>query len=621
VADVPVPTLLQVGLLLSEHGDRLATIDFLRRAQARHPGDFGLNDRLARLLQDRRQQSQRVESVACRVAAVAVDPTSGCAWSLLGQSLLAAGDVDRARAVCEHGRDLPPPHVDHILNLGNARFAAGDLDGALAAFELALEADPEFSEAATNQAHALLEAGQAERALQVIEDVLAVQANLETAHQIRARALSALGRRADAEAALRDALVRLPKGARLYQTLGEMLGKRGDEAGVLDVLARGIDACPDAFALHFNRGNHLLEAERYEEALAAFSRAVELRNDDADAWNNRGLALRGLGRMAEAAEALRTAVALDPMYVAAISNLGGTLDDLNDLDAAIDAYLWAVELDPEFDEAWHNLGVTYMKQGRAEESIRAFERSAAIDPESAITIYLIGVVHCDIRRDFDAAIERFREAIAIDPAPAFFYIAQALAHRRKGDPLGAIPVLEEATRRNPKSVRAWSDLGGVCFELERYDESIAAYERILAFAPQHVPSRVMLVRLLADCPDESIRRPDDAVKHSTQVCEAAADQPPAWVFHALALLRAGHAERALGAIQKGADLQGRTGGRMLLLRSLAFAALGRLDEAAAAYDAAEKIFREKTDLPPEVQRHRREAAQALGHDPEGDGDE
>jgi len=56
----------------------------------------------------------------------------------------------------------------------------------------------------------------------------------------------------------------------------------------------------------------------------------------------------------------------------------------------------------------------------------------------------------------------------------------------------AIPFLAKASAADPESAEALVYLGASCYQLKRYDEAIAAYEKYVELAPTDLASRDFL---------------------------------------------------------------------------------------------------------------------------------
>jgi tetratricopeptide (TPR) repeat protein len=81
----------------------------------------------------------------------------------------------------------------------------------------------------------------------------------------------------------------------------------------------------------------------------------------------------------------------------------------------------AVDLDKRNVEHWLNLGTVRLQFGELSASLTAYKKARKIDPNNARAHYGIAVVH-DAMRNYDASVDAYVRALALDPAlgdPAF----------------------------------------------------------------------------------------------------------------------------------------------------------------------------------------------------------
>ena len=168
--------------------------------------------------------------------------------------------------------------------------------------------------------------------------------------------------------------------------------------------------------------------------------ATELNPKAADFYLELSRVLRALGKHDEQKAALETAVRLDPNSVEVRYALGNLARQTGDTAASREQLAKVQEL----------------RQGEASRDLAQGEIRAGV--------VLAG------KRDFDAAIEHFRKAIAIDAklGEAHFDLAGALLE--KGDARAAIPSFRQAIALAPAWAEAHYQLGRALLQAgERYE--------------------------------------------------------------------------------------------------------------------------------------------------------
>lgn len=152
-----------------------------------------------------------------------------------------------------------------------------------------------------------------------------------------------------------------------------------------------------------------------------------------------------------------------------------------------------------------------MAEGRPGEAVAAYEQAFAAVPSlrpSHVVAYAKALTEDGKTRfdaDADAAMGRFKAAIAADPGAfdAHFFLAKIFT--RKSDPESAQREYKEAIRINPKSADAQFNLGFVYFVQKRYDEARAQYEKVVELKPPYLAD---VFYNLAACYEQMKRKPE-----------------------------------------------------------------------------------------------------------------
>jgi len=129
---------------------------------------------------------------------------------------------------------------------------------------------------------------------------------------------------------------------------------------------------------------------------------------------------------------------------------------------------------------WNGAG-----QAEVDRAEVAANRAVGLDPNYALTHFALGKVH-RLRGNHQAALDAFNEARRIDPNLANSYSQAANELVFLGRPQEAIPLAEEAVKRNPKDpsigVLLWVK-GRAYFTLGDYPNAIKALEDSVRVRP------------------------------------------------------------------------------------------------------------------------------------------
>jgi tetratricopeptide (TPR) repeat protein len=228
--------------------------------------------------------------------AIAQDPQSSGAYSLLATVLERLGDVSGAQQARLHAsslgrpRELPDPWTEELVN---------DCY------------DPYRLQVA---AATLSATGENQRAISILERALAHAPAEPRTHRQLGRLYAKIGDIDRAAASLRQTLQIDPKDALAHLDLGLILQDAGRTEEAHRALELGLQQCPDSAALHFEFGRALLSSGKLDLAAAHFEEAQRLEPDNPSAAHELVATLFRLNRKERAAEVLNSALLRAPAY-------------------------------------------------------------------------------------------------------------------------------------------------------------------------------------------------------------------------------------------------------------------------------------------------------------------
>lgn len=442
-------------------------------------------------------------AVAAQIAEMrslaATQNTDPRAWGDLGQAYLAYGFNDAAADCFTKAAGLDPRDYRWPYLLGAAQQAAGRLDEAADGFTQALKLAPD---AAAGWVH--------------LGEIRLLQGRLD-----------------DAEAALHKALEVPGTSAAAHSLLGQTALARHDFKAAAEHLEAALAAVPEATRLHYPlalayRG--LNDRAKAEEHLAKAGQ-VGLKPPDPllDGVANlrvgervaltRGRVAAQAGRYADAAQEFRKALAAQPRSVEARVNLGSVLALSGDRTGAVEQFRDALRLDPANVTAHFNLGSLLPP----DEARPHLEAVVAARPDDAEARRLLAQ---SLRESghLPAALEQYGKAIALAPADETARLGEA----------------ETLVRLN------------------RYAEARRHLEDDLKQMPTSGLLSHALARLLAACPDRSIRDGARALELAQAVWQAQPSAAHARTV-ALALAELGRCEEAAQWRRTAGDPEGPVG--------------------------------------------------------------
>ena len=164
----------------------------------------------------------------------------------------------------------------------------------------------------------------------------------------------------------------------------------------------------------------------------------------------------------------------------------------------------AITLDPSFAAAYARLGRAYMIEWSFQwsddphlpERAAALARQAiSLDSTLPGAYQTLAYVHL-LQKEFDQAVVEARRAVVLDPNDADACITLGEVLSCAGEPQEAIRLIEKALQLDPHYPPSYLfALGQAYYLLERYEEAIVAYKRLLTRNPNHTRSYLFLALL------------------------------------------------------------------------------------------------------------------------------
>ncbi len=176
-------------------------------------------------------------------------------------------------------------------------------------------------------------------------------------------------------------------------------------------------------------------------------------------------------------------------YLKALDHRGGGTVDERQL--SIDMFVRATELDPEFAEAWAYLAWTYaqryfngdFRQDWGPMAEEAITQARTLDPDNPLVQLADGFYWYYMHREFDRALEIFRQVVRANPNDVDALSAVAYIHRRQGRFEETIQELEKASALDPQNIDFRTAIAETYGAMRRFDEAIEGLDRALAIAP------------------------------------------------------------------------------------------------------------------------------------------
>jgi len=267
-------------------------------------------------------------------------------------------------------------------------------------------------------------------------------------------------------------------------------------------LARRTTESVEAYTLYL-KGRYFWNKRNekgFDDAIACFRAAIELDPSYALAYTGLAdcFALEGSmeygitppnDAMPKARAAATKALELDPEQAEAHASLGLVLWEYdwkrNDAERELRR---AIELSPGYATAHQWLAEMLAEQGRADEAWREIERAQELDPLSLAIATDLGLLSY-YQRDYEAAAQYLRAALAMDPNFHQGSLALGLTYLQQGEHAEAVEVLRTADQAVGGAPPTMAALGFASALAGRTGEARALLDGLLAASKEHyIPS-------------------------------------------------------------------------------------------------------------------------------------
>lgn len=424
-----------------------------------------------------------------------------------------------------------PENFSLLVKLAQLLEERGETDRALATMERCIGFNPQVAEIHLYHGTLLRRAGRVAEARESFQTALNLNRFLAKAHYQLGILERADRHPPEAREALQKCIQLTPDDPYAHYQLGMVYKESGDLNLAQMELKRACLLHPSDSYGHSQLGQIHELLKNWDQAVFEYSQALSLKPNDAFVLEKLGDVLFKKGETARARdlyqEALaaqfnpepRTMVALataqhklgqkaelkplaeeilrlspdhpDGLYFLAMAQLAR-----QETEAALGTLERLTQKAPERWEAWLELGRLYQANGLDEEAISAFIKASPNVTDQAGLWNSVGVLYSN-RRQFEEALSAFRKAASFDYSdPQIQANLKAVRKRIESSGRKTIEAATAALATNPDQLDLYLELGGACELLERFDDALMAYQRLLALKPDSIPGLLAYAHLL-----------------------------------------------------------------------------------------------------------------------------
>ncbi len=184
----------------------------------------------------------------------------------------------------------------------------------------------------------------------------------------------------------------------------------------------------------------------------------------------------------------------NPNFADAYFNLAQVFVRLNDLTNASVYLRKVIEMKPEeekYSRALKNLVQQYLRDGESlrqrrnnEGAIEKYKQALDLDPNEFLAYYLSGLAYFDLK-NYEAARKAIDKGLEINPEHAKSYLVLGQIQEKTNDKAAALASYEKAVTIDPTYEAGWDRIGVLYYSQKEYDKSITAYQKLIEIKPDN----------------------------------------------------------------------------------------------------------------------------------------
>ncbi len=297
----------------------------------------------------------------------------------------------------------------------------------------------------------------------------------------------------------------------------------------------------------------LYRAKRYEEALNFYEKVIQIEPNYSDAYVGKGDCLRKLKDYYNAISAYERAIQLNLKNVSAYNGMCYACAKLRHYDNALLMHLKAIKIDPENATAYNGKGIIFRLQGGYEEALQAFEEAIRLsrhEDNLAGFYYNKGLTLCDLNR-YEEALEAYEYAMQLEPGRKKYLDERTrIFHELSSSQLTTHEQLKSISKNEQaKNISKFFDDGESLYRLQRYKESLEAFDKALRIDPAYTPAQLRRGNIFLE-----LKQYWTALRVFDTILQLQANHAHALVGKGNALLRLKYYEEALLAFDNALQL-------------------------------------------------------------------
>lgn len=407
------------------------------------------------------------------------------------------------------------------LRLAQLQEERGELSNAVETMEACLKSNPQAPEVFLYYGALLRRAGQADNAREAFQKALSMNKYLSKAYYQLGSLERAERHIPEARDALQKCIQLTPDDPYAHYQLGMVYRELGELQLAQLELKRACMLHPSDSYGHSQLGQIFQATRQWDQAVLEYSQALSLKTNDPyvleklgevmvekreyeraaellqEALSHQfhpdtrtmiklGRVLQILGRPRDLVTQMEEVLRLSPGNADALFLLARAHIAEHDNVRAVSVLQKLLETTPDNADAWLELGKLHQAQGKEDDAIAAFTKASPNAPDQAGVWNTIGVLLSN-RKDYTEALNAFRKALSYDYSDVQIQNnLKAVQKKIESNCRRVIETAEEALAEDSGKLDSYLQLGLAYEMIDRPDEAMMAYQRLLSIKPDSI---------------------------------------------------------------------------------------------------------------------------------------
>lgn len=424
-----------------------------------------------------------------------------------------------------------PENYALLIRLAQLHEERGEISLALENLEKCIKYEPEMAEVYLYHGVLLRKNGNIDEARKAFQKALELNRFMSKAFYQLGTLEKSCNNMAEARNLLQKCIQLSPDDAYAHYQLGMIYKELGETGLALMEIKRATILHPGDSYGQSKLGQLYQQTKQYDLAVSAYSHALSLKADDPFVLERLAEVLAAKNMHDRAAELFQEALArqFHPKVETMIS-LGKVLRELEDFSELEKLTNEILRLEPDnheagflkaiamikqhrnFEaisllekltenpstsyEAWLELGKLYQNDNKLERAVSAFIRASTSAPDQAGIWNTIGILLSN-QKAYEEALKAFKKAASFDYTDAQIATnLKAVQKKIESSCTRIIDARKEQLERTPDDLEAYLEIGQAFEMLQRPDDAMMSYQRLLAINPEYVPGLMNYAELL-----------------------------------------------------------------------------------------------------------------------------